>query len=347
MRRFIHVVTGGSPREMGRDIGRATAGLVARLCAGNQVFYRHETRRSFRFIRDFARRHYLGPAARRYPAHIEELQGVAEGAQVPFADLFAFSCEEELIDLWGDWDRCTSASVLSRNGLFLLHNEDYVRRYRGNLVVIAAKPNKAPAFVSLSYPATLAGSSAGLNSAGIAMSGNSLHYRPRRRGIPKNFILRDVLAARSYDDAVRRARAADRSIGHNVDIVSAREKRAGYVECSLKETAVVEMGESDYLAHTNHVLSPRVDTHGESPSWNSRLRYAGVEFLLSRSRDRATDKRLQAVLSSEKHFLLRRGKRPDDPETLASVVIDTRRSLMWVANRSVTDDPYVAYRLPR
>ncbi len=345
MRRFLQVTASGSPREIGRGIGRATAPLLTRLVAENSVFYRRETGRSLKFIRSFAMSRYFGPAARRYPDYAEELRGMAEGAGLPFEDLFVFSCEEEMLDLWGRWDKCTSASVRSRRGLYLAHNEDYVRRYRGNLVIVQARPSGRPAFVSLGYPATLAGSSTGLNAAGIAMSGNSLHYPPRRRGVPKNFILRDVLAARNLADAVRRVRVPERTIGHSVNLVSARERRAAFVECSLREIAVVPMGESDVLMHTNHVLSPELDTHAETASWNSRLRYAGIEFLLARRRDSIDAKRLQAALSSTAHFLLRRGRRPDDPETLASVVMDAGRGVMWVANRAVTDDPYVPYRV--
>ncbi len=347
MREFIKVVTGGQPREMGIDIGRATADIIRDLVAANPSFYQKQTGRSMAFIRRFAMRNYLPPARRFYPDYVSEIEGIAEGAGQRFEDVMVFSAEEEMLDIWTRWDRCSSASVRTRRGIYLLHNEDYVPRYRNRLVLIEGRPDGAPGFLSLSYPGTLAGSACGINTAGLAMSGNSLTFRPRRRGITKNFSLRDILAARTLNEAEQRFAVPDRAIGNSLNVVSAGEDGSFYIEATVLETARVDLAESDLLTHTNHVISPSIDRHGERASWNSRLRLAGLEFLLNRRRDRSTLQDLKEALSSKSHFLLRRGRQADDPETLASTVMDPRRGIMYVANRASSDGKYVEYELKK
>jgi len=341
---FIKVVTGGTPREIGFDIGRATADILRDLLAGNPDFFRRNTGRGFAFLK---RRAWTGfwPYVRRlYPDYVEELRGTAEGAGVDFEDLFVVSAEEELLDRWGGWDKCSSAAVCTGGGLLLLHNEDYIGRYENRLVLIDAAPVRRPAFLSLAYPGTLAGSSCGINRAGIAMSGNSLRFRPRERGIPKNFVLRDLLAARTMAAAHRMMRTQPRLAGNNVMIVSAGEGRAAYIEATRRQTALVPLTDAGHLAHTNHILSPDVRKRGESPTKSSFRRLAGMNGLLAARRGPPTLDFLKSVLSSAEHGLCYHGCGDDTPTTLASIIMDPRRGRMYLANRGDAVRRFREYR---
>ena len=328
---FIKITTGGSPRRIGRDIGRATAGIVRELAAANAAFYRRQTGRTLGELVAFARRNLLPLVARAYPGHLEEVRGLAEGAGLGFDEVFLFSAEEELLDLWGGWDKCSSAAVRCRGGLKLAHNEDYIGRYHGRLVVVDAAPSRGPRFLSLAYPGTLAGSACGLNAAGLAFSGNSLHFGPRRRGLPKNFVLRDVLAARNVADAVRRFGAGPRLVGGSLNVVSSREDAATCVESSLADTAVVRLSSAVWQAHTNHALAPGLDKRGEKPTAFSRRRLAGIEGLLAAARRPIGAAELKSILSSRAAGLFYVDRRPDAPSTLASIVMDPGSGSMLVA----------------
>lgn len=346
MKGFTRVVTGGSPRQIGRDVGRATASMLRELAKANPSFYRRQTRRSFVFLKNFARKNFLPHCRRVFPGYLEEIAGMAEGAGIAFDDLFIFSAEEELLDLWGGWDKCSSAAVRTRRGLFLLHNEDYIGRYHRRLVIIEAAPKGKPSFLSLGYPGTLAGSACGLNGAGIAFGGNSLRFPPGRTGIPKNFVLRELLAAGCLKEVERIMAVGPRLVGSNVTVISAREKAGAYVEAAAGVTARVDLGAAGILTHTNHILSPDIDTRPERPTRKSFLRLAGLEYLLSRQRGRFTLSGLKRTLSSPRGGLCYFSARPEEPTTLASIVMDPARGRMFVASRCGDDPGYREYRLP-
>ena len=333
MSEFIMVRTGGSPREIGFDVGRATAGIVRELAAANPAFYRRETGQRFEAIKRYFLRNFLPFAVRRYPDHVEEIRGLAEGAGLPFDDVAVFSAEEELLDTWGGWDKCSTAVVRSRGRLLLAHNEDYIGRYHDRLVLIEAEPRRRPAFLSLGYPGTLAGSSCGLNAAGLAEANNSLRFRPRRRGLPKNFVLRDLLAARSLAEARRLAVAGPRVVAGNICVASAAEDRALALETSLDQTAVVELGAGP-LVHTNHVISPEIDVSGERPTEHSRRRYAALTGRLARRGSRVDARFLQDVLGDRSSGLRRFSLKPQAATTLATVIMDPAARSMLVAAAS-------------
>ncbi len=345
MREFVKVETGGSGREIGVDIGRATAGILRELVAGNPVFYRSETGRGLDFIKRYVFRNFLPFVRRRYPSYLAEIRGIAEGAGLDFADIAVFSAEEELLDTWGGWDKCSTAAVRLRGRLLLLHSEDYIGRYHDKMVLVRAEPSGRPAFLSLSYPGTLAGSACGINSAGIATCNNSLRYQPRRRGIPKNFYLRDTLAARSVDDVIRSMAIGPRAVAGNVTVASSREGRAAFVEATLTQTAVANLGRNYALTHTNNVRSPEIDVRDERPTRNSLLRLAELDYMLRRRHGSYTLSYLGSVLGSEAHHLLRFNTKEKAAATLASVIMDPGRRTMHIAVRSRRGNPYVRYRL--
>ncbi len=345
MREFIQVRTGGSGREIGVDIGRASAGILRELVAANAAFYERETRHGLGFIKRYVFRNFLPYVRRRYPSYLAEIRGIAEGSGLDFADIAVFSAEEELLDTWGGWDKCSTAAVRLRGRLLLLHSEDYIGRYHDRMVLVRAEPNGRPAFLSLSYPGTLAGSACGINAAGLAVSNNSLRFPPRRRGIPKNFFLRDTLAGRSVADVARTLAASPRAVAGNVTVVSSREDRATFIEATYKQTASADIGQNYALVHTNHIRLPQIDVRDEDPTRSSLIRFASLDYLLRRRAGRYTLAYLKSVLASESGKILYFNRKETAATTLASIVMDPARRTMYVAARCRRGNPYVRYRL--
>jgi isopenicillin-N N-acyltransferase-like protein len=343
---FVFVETGGSPREIGFDIGRASAEHVRHLVRTNPEFYGKETGRSYQFLVRHFMRHFL-PYARRYsPDYVEEIAGIAEGSGLPFEDVAVFSAEEEILDTWGGWDKCTSAAVRDRDRLVLMHNEDYVCRYHGRMVVIKAEPRRGPAFLSMAYPGTLAGSACSLNSFGVAVSNNSLRFRPRRRGLPKNFVLRRLVEANGV--AWARAavkRAVPRAVSGSVNIVSAREGRAMFVESAPKCVVTMHLESAPFFVHANHVISPGIERRGEDPRPNSLVRQEAMERLLRRRNGRFGIAALKRILGSVTAGIRRCGIRESDPTTLASIVIDPSHRVMHACDRHLATGRWRAFRL--
>lgn len=341
---FVKVVTGGSHRDMGVDFGRAAREVIGDLVAESRGHWRHWTKgRDIAAAKRHAAKFFLPAVARRYPKYLEEVRGIAEGAGVAFDDLFYLTADEELVELWSRPEKCSSAAVRSKEGMLLGHNEDYPPRYMDRLVIVDAQPDDGPAFLALTYPYIVAGPSCGMTADGLAFAVNSLRFPPRVKGVPTNYLLRDLYSCRTLADVPRALRVRDAVMGNAVVAVSSKDKTALVAEARYGDVTVIPMGDAGLLAHTNHVRSERVDQSGEDPTWGSRKRCAALEHLLRRPSDR-TRSGLQKALSSEEYGLMRHGRRGNDSVTVASAVLDPRRGIMYVAKRGPKGHGFKSYK---
>jgi len=342
---FVVVRTGGSPREMGVDFGRAAREVLADLAAESRAHFRQWTGHDIAAAKRHAARYYLPFVRRRYPNYLEEVRGIAEGAGIAFEDLFYLTADEELVSLWEKKpEKCSSAVVRTKQGMLLGHNEDYPPRYMDRLVIVEARPDGAPAFLALTYPYIIAGPSCGMNDRGLAFAVDSLGYPSRPSGVPTNYILRDVYSARRASDVPRIVSVKDAVMGNAVTVASATDRQAFTVEAAPGGSAVLRMEKDGLLAHTNHVRSASLDHTREKTSWSSRKRLAALEHLLAKQQDR-TAAGLKKALSSKDYGLLRFGRRANESCTIASAVLDPGRGIMYVAKRGGRKDAFRAYSL--
>ena len=189
-------------------------------------------------------------------------------------------------------------------------------------MLVQAEPTRAPAFASLGYPGTLAGSACGLNSAGLAFVGDSLPFRPES-GVPKNFALRALLGCRSLADARSVMHRKPRLASHAVLCVSAGERAALAIESGPRITVEEDIG-GDYV-HANHAHSPRLLDAGHRPSRDSYVRQAALGAAQEKVRSRS----LVAAFGALRHAS--RSRR--DHFTLAAVVMDAAAGRMYVQER--------------
>ena len=342
---FLHVKTGGTHREMGVDFGRATREILHEFLSESAKFYRRHATHDAVYARRYAMRNFFSHTQRRFPDYLEETRGIAEGAGLTFEDIFFLTADEELATLL--WKRktsekCSSAVVRTKHGLLLGHNEDYPPHYLGRLVIVDAEPDDAPAFLAVTYPYILTGPGCGFNSAGLAFSADSLMFPPQRVGIPSNFVLRDVYRARRFGEA-QKIMATRALMGNAAVIASVKENRAIVVEASLNDTAVITMGKQNFLAHTNHVLADALDRRTETPTVESKNRLAALERAFAgKILDAA---QLRRIFSSKKNGLCRIVRGKADSCTVASVVLDPKRKVMYVAKRGPRGHAFQPYRM--
>ncbi len=327
---FITVKTGGTHREMGVDFGRAAKDILRELLAESARFYKKHAKHDAEFARRYAMRNFLPHVRRRYPKYLEETRGIAEGANLTFEEVFFLTADEELSALWEKkiLEKCSSVAVRTTHGILLGHNEDYPPRYYGRLVIVEAEPNDAPAFLALTYPYILAGPSCGMNAEGLSFAADSLAFPTQKNGIPSNYVLRDLFRAKRFSD-VRRCMSTQALMGNAVIVVSA--EGAMIVEASPLQTAEISLRDEKFLAHTNHSLAKILDRQKEKPTMNSKRRlrvltqtFVGNEIDVSL---------LKRTLSSTKNGLCRPARRAADSCTIASVILDPKRKVMYVAKR--------------
>ncbi|XP_050420912.1 uncharacterized protein LOC126833544 isoform X2 [Adelges cooleyi] len=151
-----------------------------------------------------------------FPQYIIELQGVADGAQVPFEELFLMALDDTLsVNLnKGPVDKgpvgCTSLIINQPYGQFLGHTEDALASAEDNYYIIAAHvlPSENESgglfkareekFEALAYAGHLPGYASGHNHHGVVFSINTIFVNSPLRGrIPREFITRALLSSRA------------------------------------------------------------------------------------------------------------------------------------------------------
>lgn len=225
---------------------------------------------------------YMFFASQIYPQYIEEIRGIAEGANMNYADLAvvnAFECVAvDALHL----QKCTSlAAGLSRAGgkVLIGHNEDWLAEDESDVYFLVAHPLNEPAFIAMSYGGLLP--NIGFNEAGIAQSCDSVYPIDLRVGIPRVIVSRAVLTARSMKEAMDRTHPPLRAAGYN-HLLAQSDGEIYNVEVSASTYQVIP-AENGVLAHTNHYLSPKMQKMERTRAEQEKTdrRYSRIITLLS------------------------------------------------------------------
>ena len=280
------MVVRGDHREVGRQIGRATAAAV-----------RRRTQRLDRRLVSAAKP-YRAVTQRELPEVIEELDGVAEGAAADPDAVFAASVEE-ISDLYGEdaKGRCSdlvACAPASADGhLWVAHNNDLPPDNEAELVAIERHIPGDPVVLTIGIGPWL---SVGFNHAGLSLTGNELTPNDNRVGIPRLLQVREILRLRSLAEAVAAALHPRRASSYN-NLLAHREGGAVSVEGSATDAELLQPGSGGTLAHTNHYVGERMRRYEGDPEYaaHSDVRYRrALTWLASRE---ITAQTLRAALS--------------------------------------------------
>lgn len=255
----------GTAYEVGCQIGAAAREQMRAMHAETLAEYgeRWQTllRQSIPF-QDAAQRHL--------PRVMQEMRGVADGANIPFDDLFLLSVEELLYEevRGAEAERQSTGYAPSKNKgcsdlaaappatrdghVWLAHNNDLGPDTLGQLVVTKLQVQGEPEILAVTVGGWFM--SIGMNSAGLALTGNQLNANDSRVGIPRLLAVRDILAQSTLEAALQSALHSERASSYN-NIISSREEQIVNVEGSATAAALTRSGETGgALAHTNHYL---------------------------------------------------------------------------------------------
>lgn len=160
------------------------------------------------------------------PAYVQEMRGIAEGAQVELADIVLINCRTEVLQLakrspaTADKDGCTGAIILpeaSADGT-LLHgqNWDWKSECAETGVVLRIRRDDGPDILTFVEAGGL--SRCGLNGAGIAITANYLESDRdyRQQGIPLSLLRRRALEQSQVALAFQTLYATPKSASNNL-----------------------------------------------------------------------------------------------------------------------------------
>jgi isopenicillin-N N-acyltransferase like protein len=346
---------GGTPREMGLAFGQQRRDSIRHMI-GNVRAFLDETYDQIRLGWEDAilqTHKYLPYAQELTPRYVEELRAVAEGADVPFDDVMVLNCLEAIttdaLHLLGCTTFVANEDHTADGHVLVGHNEDWLPADESDVVLIHAQPSGEPAYLAMTYGALLP--NIGFNSEGICQCCDSVYPTDVRMGVPRIFVSRAVLAARSMSDAIAAALASHRAAGYN-HVLAHASGEAYNIEVSARHFSMM-YAQGGILAHTNHYLSRRM-ARLENDSQHligSRVRYYRALRLLRRSH-RHNAESFQQILRDHMNFpnsICSHEVIDDNPldrqKTICSMVMDLTEKQMHVAWGAPCQNEYFTYRL--
>jgi hypothetical protein len=109
-----------------------------------------------------------------FPDVYAEIQGLADGLDLPFAQAMAWNCRGDLMS--NVPDGCTTVQLPGVNAI-LADNEDGLPELHGSCFIARISDARGSDFVACCYPGSLPGHSFAATSAGIAQTVNNLRLR--------------------------------------------------------------------------------------------------------------------------------------------------------------------------
>jgi len=349
------VQVSGTHREMGRQIGESRRKSVQRSIENARKLLAesyNELELTWEGAQIQARK-YIPFSQERYPQYVDEMMGIAEGANVAFDDLSVLTAMEAVTMDALHLLRCTSMAVnderTADGHVLAAHNEDWVPEDEEDVFVIHAKPKNDPPYLAMTYGGLLP--NIGFNAFGIAQLIDTVYPDDSRIGIPRLVVARAVLASRTPGGAIKRSLIPHRAAGYNHLLI--HESGEIYnVEVSARRFSIL-YNVDGYVVHTNHYLAQNMQEIESDPEEliSSRIRYFRALRLLNQS-DKHTIKSMQVIQRDHVNYpnsICKHDLGDDDPldreKTINALVIDLTTREMHIAWGNPCQNSYHTYHL--
>ncbi len=316
----------GKPDEVGYALGHAGRAAVHSDLLASDIWKSVNSPRLRARVAELARE-----TRATFPDIWCELQGMAEGLDLPVMDVVAWNCRGDL--LASVPDGCTTIAIPGAESV-IAHNEDGLPFFRGACFMAEVQPDDAPGFIAFCYPGSLPGHTFAVTAGGMVQAVNNLRLSAITPRMPRMVLGRAVLQAVGIDAALETLGAAPQSGGFHFTLAQAGAGRIVSVEFGTGTPAISEVVQP--MVHANHAL------HLDAPQTvtrSSRDRQARGDALVTRS-DVAP---LAILRDTGGGGLPIRRDDPDDPDcenTLAtSVVLVGQQGVEWTVYDRISENP--------
>jgi isopenicillin-N N-acyltransferase-like protein len=328
----------GSPFEIGKAFGQQARdrialhlsnqkAVMASLHPHNPEWWRGEVRA------------YLPPYEDLAPHVVEEMQGLARGAERSFEEILLLNVRDELVTPGAPSasEACTSfgcydAATLDGRPL-LGQTKDTPPPSQDLYVVTATYQHGRPDLLQMPYAGEVG--VFGLSSAGMSAFGNSLYVRARGRGtIPWSLFRRLTLEAGSIADVIELIDRHGIATPGNLTIGDATG-RVVAVESTDTGIGVVE-AKDGILVHANHIDSPGLavgETYAEPERSASLRRQERMRDMLEAERGRLTAPLAVRCLMDHANYprsICRHASLAGDLQTTAALVVEPAAGALHV-----------------
>ena len=333
----------GSHREVGQQIGRQCQTQIQKTLAD----LRKELPLGVSWdVMLNQSRLYLEHSVEIYPQYIEELEGIAEGADVPFDEVFLSMCEE----LWEftSWQRgCTDMAARGRatvdGSTLIAHTNDLLPKAEEHLVLLKIQAGDEPEFLGISSGGIAI--SAGYNAAGISLTGNQLDNNDIRPGVPRLLVVRAILSSSHLSEALDHCLLPQRASSYN-NVIGDASGEVYSMEGSATDCEPIYI-ERDILAHANHYISPsmRPFEADRNSIGNSILRYNRAMRLLRENCGQLSPDLFKELLADHAGYPTSICKHGTETVTVFSIIIQLESLRAWIGRGRPCETDYIEYQL--
>ncbi|KAL3498946.1 hypothetical protein ACH5RR_041678 [Cinchona calisaya] len=225
---------------------------------------------------------------KKFPDYWNELLGTAQGSGVPFLDILLLNFRKEIVPFIpkveadmslndNNNDDCSDILVVSDSMAVAAHNEDANVALLGHTYLIKGILPSGLCFTAYTYAGELPSCAFAFNSHGLAFTLNSVppsESEIAAGGIGRNFISRDLLEAKSIEDALSRISSSEVSVGHSYNLIDIRMRGILNVEtASRSRISIHEVGATPFF-HANTYLHLQVQQVHDENSLSRQKRAA-------------------------------------------------------------------------
>jgi isopenicillin-N N-acyltransferase-like protein len=290
-------------------------------------------------------REYLKHTQKVYPQYIEELEGIAEGAEIPFEDVFLLICEE----LWEDvaWHGCTDMTARGKatvdGSTLIAHTNDLLPKTESKLVMLKVQAGSEPEFIGISVGGIAI--SAGYNAAKISLTGNQLDANDTRPGVPRLLVVRAILGSTTLGEAMTHCLLPTRASSYN-NVIADGSGEVYSMEGSATDLEAIYI-KDNVMAHANHYVTPsmRRFERDRSAIANSIIRYNRADYLLKQNHGKLTPELFRTLLADHAGYPTSICKHGTETHTVFSIIIQLETLKAWIGRDHACKTEYTEYQL--
>ncbi len=268
---YPHLRLTGDATTRGQQYGELARDRVRLSIAAYQSIFAHYAKWDWVRVTAEAER-FLTPISAYGEHYIAELQGIADGANVPLLDIVAINVRTEIMFAAKARDasvslpragECTAFVAIpdSGGGVLIGQNWDWKAHAFDTTVILEVDPSDGPRYVTVVEAGLLA--KAGMNEHGIGIATNALICSDDagEPGVPYHVLLRAMLETTNPTDALialqraGRASSASYLIGHRDGLGLGVEAAPG----DFSRLFLTQPDQRGLVLHANHFTHPDFD----------------------------------------------------------------------------------------
>lgn len=258
----------GTPRQIGVALGRWGAQACHDHLVGSPAW------KAIMYWRDSAAVSTMQALITQYfPWIVEEIDGLANGLELPRDDVLVWQCRG---DLWAmTLDGCTTVLAPGR----LSHNEDGDPGFNDRCGIAHVQPKDAPAFISFVYPGSIPGHTFAVTDTGLAMTVNNVRAHTVAAGLPRMVLTRAILAQTSVSQACELLHKLPRAGAFHLGLGQAGSDETLSIEFASQGLSIETV--STARLHANHAIHAAMHDLPQTVTASSRQRQSRGDALVN------------------------------------------------------------------